>query len=359
MARQYSQADRDRFAAERRDQLERLQSQIAGKVTDLVNGAEWQQWLSVAAKFHQYSFNNTMLIMLQRPEATLVAGYKTWQTSFGRQVNKGETGIRILAPVTKRIEKHTPDGAPVLDNDGNPVKVTALVGLKPVSVFDITQTSGPDLPTPATPKLLTGEAPVGLWDRLQAFVEAQGYSVERGDCRGANGYTDPHARLVRVRGDVDDAQAVKTLAHEAGHVLLHTGDKDLDAGPCRGSREVEAESVACLVTCAHGLDSAQYTFSYVAGWAESAQRAAPEGTTLADVIASTGTRVIGAADTILAATQPCTGVDDVLDATTATIDRTLATNKSFAIAKDISKPAVRRPERHQSPSSRTVSVPRR
>ena len=107
MARQYSQADRDRFAAERRDQLERLQSQIAGRVTDLVNGAEWQQWLSVAAKFHQYSFNNTMLIMLQRPEATLVAGYKTWQTSFGRQVNKGETGIRILAPVTKQIEKHT------------------------------------------------------------------------------------------------------------------------------------------------------------------------------------------------------------------------------------------------------------
>ncbi len=137
MARQYSQADRDRFATERRDQLERLQSQIAGKVTDLVNGAEWQQWLSVAAKFHQYSFNNTMLIMLQRPEATLVAGYKTWQTSFGRQVNKGETGIRILAPVTKRIEKHTGDGAPVLDNDGNPVKVTALVGLKPVSVFDV------------------------------------------------------------------------------------------------------------------------------------------------------------------------------------------------------------------------------
>ena len=191
MDRQYSQADRDRFATERRNQLEHLQSQIAGKVTDLVNGAEWQQWLSVAAKFHQYAFSNTMLIMLQRPEATLVAGYKTWQTSFGRQVNKGETGIRILAPVTKRIEKHTPDGAPVLDNDGNPVKVTALVGLKPVSVFDITQTSGPDLPTPATPKLLTGEAPDGLWDRLQAFVEAQGYTVDRGDCRGANGYTDP------------------------------------------------------------------------------------------------------------------------------------------------------------------------
>ena len=359
MARQYSQADRDRFAAERRDQLERLQSQIAGRVTDLVNGAEWQQWLSVAAKFHQYSFNNTMLIMLQRPEATLVAGYKTWQTSFGRQVNKGETGIRILAPVTKRIEKHTPDGAPVLDNDGNPVKVTTFLGLKPVSVFDITQTSGPDLPTPATPKLLTGQAPAGLWDRLQGFVEAQGYTVDRGDCCGANGYTDPHAKLVRVRGDVDDAQAVKTLAHEAGHVLLHTDDKELDAGLCRGSREVEAESVAYLVTCAHGLDSAQYTFSYVAGWAESAQRASPEGTTLADVIASTGTRVIGAADTILAATQPHAGIDNVLDAATVTIDRTLATNQSFAMATDVNKPTARRPEPHQSPTSRTVSVPRR
>lgn len=242
--REYSQAEKERFAADRREQLEKWQSEIAGKVTDLVDGAEWQRWLQVAANFHRYSFNNICMIVLQRPDATAVAGYQMWRTSFGRQVNRGETGIRILAPVTKRVEKVTADGLPVLDENGRPATVTQMVGVRLATVFDISQTSGPDLPAQPLPKLLTGEAPPGLWDRLQGFVEAQGFRVERGDCGDANGLTNFSTSTVRVRADIDDGAAAKTLAHEAAHCVLHSPEGRAGQPVCRGRGEVEAESVA-------------------------------------------------------------------------------------------------------------------
>ena len=107
--------------AERAEQLEHLHAQIADKVADLTSSAQWQAWLRVASRFHQYSFNNTILIWTQRPDATLVAGYSTWQKSFHRQVTRGEHGIRILAPVTGRLPKLKPDDTPVLDDKGKPV----------------------------------------------------------------------------------------------------------------------------------------------------------------------------------------------------------------------------------------------
>ena len=179
-------------------------------------------------------------------------------------------------------------------------------------MFDIRQTDGPPLPDPKIGEavLLTGQAPAGLWDRLQDLLEERGFDVRRGaDLGGPNGYTDFGQRLVMVRDDVDDAQAVKTLAHEAGHVLLH---QDQGSRDCRGIVEVEAESVAYMVTSAHGLDSSQYTFNYVAGWA---LNAVTEQRDLADILRSTGQRVIGAADLILQATQPApTITDGALDA---------------------------------------------
>ena len=172
------------------------------------------------------------------------------------------------------------------------------------------QTDGLPLPDPGIgqPALLAGQAPAGLWDRLQGFLEERGFEVRRGPCHdGANGYTDFTQHLVMVRDDVDDAQAVKTLAHEGAHALLHSDRKGLE---CRGIREVEAESVAYMVTSAHGLDSSQYTFNYVAGWA---LNAVTEQRDLTDILRSTGQRVIGAADIILQATQP-TVTDPALDA---------------------------------------------
>ena len=107
-------AEKDQHAAERREQLEQWQSRLAEQVTDLVNGDQWQRWLEVASRFHRYSFRNSVMILIQCEDATAVAGYQAWKTLFGRQVNRGETGIRILAPVTKRFDTMLPVSKEIL-----------------------------------------------------------------------------------------------------------------------------------------------------------------------------------------------------------------------------------------------------
>jgi integrase len=158
-------------------------------------------------------FNNTVLIWSQKPEATMVAGYRAWQAK-GRQVRRGEQSIKVFGPVTTREPKLDDHGRPVRSADGKTVQEVRIVGVKPVSVFDVSQTDGDPLPEPPQATLLTGQAPPGLWDALQAFVEAQGYTVSRGDSGGANGVTMFDSRQVRVRVDIDDAASVKTLAHD-------------------------------------------------------------------------------------------------------------------------------------------------
>ncbi|MCT1459369.1 ImmA/IrrE family metallo-endopeptidase [Aestuariimicrobium sp. p3-SID1156] len=215
--------------------------------------------------------------------------------------------------MTKRVPVLDKAGTPILDKAGEPVKQAQIVATKLVSVFDVSQTSGEPIAEPPSPVLLEGEAPEGLWDRLAELVTARGYTLERGDCGGANGVTIYDTRTVRVRADVDDAQAVKTLAHELGHVLLHEpGAQDEARMFCRGRFEVEAESVAYLVTHAHGLDSGQYTFSYVAGWGRS--EVSRTGKTWAEVVAETGSRVIKAAHQILEVTQPDAGEEGAVTA---------------------------------------------
>jgi len=204
------------------------------------------------------------------------AGFRGWQ-SLGRQVRKGERGIAILAPCTyrpktaERAESAAPAGPEPATTSGGGVAPDAggnqqVRGFRVVHVFALHQTEGAPLPEVA-PALLTGQAPAGLWDDLASQVTGYGYALERGDCCGANGYTDPTRRVVRVRDDVDDAQAVKVLAHELGHLEAgHVADLPTYA-TCRGRCEVEAESVAYVVAAAHGLDASGYTFAYVAGWA--------------------------------------------------------------------------------------------
>ncbi len=139
-------------------------------------------------------------------------------------------------------------------------------GFRRAFVFDIAQTDGVPLPDVA-PALLTGEAPADLWDSLAAQVAAHGYRLERGDCRGANGYTDPTSATVKVRADVDDAQAVKTLAQELAHIECGHVENLPTYATCRGRCEVEAESAAYVVTAAAGMDASGYSFAYVAQWA--------------------------------------------------------------------------------------------
>jgi len=205
------------------DKLAALHEQISDGVAALVESQGWRAMLDTAAKFHSYSLGNLLLIGAQAPQGTRVAGFRTWQ-SLGRQVRKGERGIAILAPCTYRPMTAEPASLaapagqePATSCSGGAAPQGAggkqqVRGFRAVHVFDVGQTEDP-LPEVA-PVLLTGQAPAGLWNDLAGQVAGHGYALERGDCAGANGYTDPRRRVVRVRGDVDEAQAVKTLAHD-------------------------------------------------------------------------------------------------------------------------------------------------
>ena len=236
--------------------LDDAHRRLVTAVEGLVAGEDWRQMLEVARRFHAYSTANVFLIMAQRPEATRVAGYRTW-AGLGRQVRRGEKGIAILAPVVTRARP-----IDAREEACEPELVKVLRGFRVVHIFDVTQTEGDELPDVA-PALLSGVAPAAVWEALATQVAAAGFTVSRGDCSGANGVTDFLARTVTVRADVSEPQAVKTLAHELGHVLLHDTSDDR---ACRGRVEVEAESVAYLV-CEHaGITSDTYSFPYIARW---------------------------------------------------------------------------------------------
>lgn len=256
-------------ASARTERLEQLHARLTAAVADLANSDAWRRMLEVAARLPSYSPSNVLLIAAQRPDATRVAGYGTWR-SLGRQVRKGEKGIAILAPCLSRTHEER-DAS--LEASATPDEAVAntreLRGFRVVHVFDVTQTEGDPLPD-VEPELLTGAAPDQLWDDLVRMVETDAFAVERGDCGGANGVTRFDSRTVRVRDDVEPAQAVKTLAHELGHIRAGHEERFLGtygrSVACHGIAEVEAESIAYLVTTAAGLDCGAYSVPYVASW---------------------------------------------------------------------------------------------
>lgn len=279
-----------------------LHEKLAEQVQAVHTGEDWTRWLNAANRFPTRSHNNSLLIVSQCPEATVVLGYNAWQ-DLGRQVIKGEHGLKIFAPTYRKAKADVPDA------DAEPTR-TRPARWRIVNVFDISQTSGKPLPEPPTPALLQGEAPDGLWDDLAYVVAAQHFTLDRGDCGPANGVTNIAARTVRVRDDIDPAQAVRTLAHELAHILLH-GDSALvsTVDHCKGITEVEAESVAYLVTAYHGLTSDTYTFPYIASWASSIDGSTPE-----EAVKSTGKRVVDAARQILVYTQHDVETDETDEA---------------------------------------------
>lgn len=268
-----TQDERDERRAEQEARVKELHEKITQGVRDIRTSDDWLRMLEFASRFHRYSFNNMMLIFVQRPDATLVNGYgrkdgSTGWLSMGRHVRKGEKSIKIFAPVLRWFDKEDDNGQPVRVN-GEIVRVQRLVGFRVVSVFDVSQTEGDDLPS--TAHLLTGASPAGLWESVEQHINDLGFRVERApakDLRGANGRTsrDPENKVVRVRDDVDEAQATKTLVHELGHIVLGHLEESFNYETSRDLAEVAAESVAAIVCMAAGLDTGAYSFGYVANW---------------------------------------------------------------------------------------------
>lgn len=354
--------------------LQQVHQRLQDAVENLTSGPGWQQMLRTAAALPTYSPHNVLLITQQCPYAQAVAGFHTWK-ALGRSVRKGEKGLAILAPVLRRgtspdQQTATPDRPPAAaspaqgsgsasaevskDTAGRPRRV---VGFRVVHVFDISQTDGPDLPD-RTPVLLNGQAPAGLLDGLSAQVREQGFQLTRHDFTiphpgqgSPNGVTDYFSRTVIVRPDLTPAQTAKTLAHELGHVLLH-GPGQRPDGLTREHAEVEAESVAYVVTAAHGLDSSDYTIPYVAGWSAGNH----------ELVARTAERVLSTAKDILARTPP----PPTLQLDTPTRDRLRSrdtattlepSSKERTLAAD-DDPSPARPVRSGTAARRTTSAPR-
>jgi hypothetical protein len=252
------------------DRLAALHDTLTASVEALVGDAAWQRMLTAAACFHRYSLSNVLLILTQRPDATRVAGIRTWNR-LGRRVHKGERGIAILAPCTYRGEPPDDDGGG-RDSDQPPAEPGAaprrvLRGFRIVHVFDIGQTEGDPIPD-VQPVVLDGDDPARLFDALAAQVCHEGYAVRSvpglTDTDGApvDGLTQWGPRVVSIDAALPQAHATHTLAHELGHVLLHRPPTALSPTQV----EVEAESLAYIVCTAAGLDSGPAAAPYVARW---------------------------------------------------------------------------------------------
>ena len=265
---------------------ERTEKQKVQEITDkleeglkeLFESEKYKAYLSTMSKFHNYSFNNTLLIAIQKPEATLVAGYKAWQKNFERHVNKGEKAIRILAPAPYKIKEERDKLDPVtgemmFDENGMPQKEQVEVTIpafRAVSVFDVSQTDGkPILELEAQELLSTVE---GYEDFVQALMNVAPVPIGFEDIPGdSKGYFHTEEKRIAVQENMSESQTLKTMVHEVAHSMLHNKEinrDDLMEVPAkdRNTKEVEAESVAYTVCQHFGIDTSDYSFGYIAGW---------------------------------------------------------------------------------------------
>lgn len=240
-------------------------------IKDVFNSDKFRNYLKTMSKFHNYSFNNSLLIYMQKPDATLVAGFNSWKKNFKRFVKKGEKGIQILAPAIYKqkveMEKLDPKTQkPILNDDGKPVTEVVEIEkpfFKPVYVFDISQTDGEPLPQ------LTEEIKANV-ENFKTFFKAlekvSPFPIEKEEITsGAKGYCDPVNKRIAIKEGLSEAHMIKTAIHEISHAILHS---DLENGDNKTSRtrEVEAESIAFIVADHFGIDTSSYSFAYIASW---------------------------------------------------------------------------------------------
>ncbi len=260
------------------EKMKEITNRLEQGIQDLFESDRFKEYLQVMSKFHNYSFNNTLLIAMQKPDATLIAGYNSWKNLFGRQVSRGAKGIKVIAPspykVKKEIDKIDPKTQkPMTDKNGKPVKEETEItvpAFKVVSVFDVSQTEGKELPSIGVDEL-TGDVEQYA-DFFKATEQASPAPVgfEKIES-GAKGYYSQTEKRIAINEGMSELQNLKTLIHEIAHAKLH--DIDLNAPakeqadrPDRRTREVQAESIAYAVCQHYGLDTSDYSFSYVAQW---------------------------------------------------------------------------------------------
>ena len=292
------------------EKLKEITDRLEQGITELFESERYKEYLRVMSKFHNYSFNNTLLIAMQKPDASLVAGFSAWKNNFGRNVMKGQKGIKIIAPspykVKQEVEKIDPHTQqPIIGKDGKPVteeKEITIPAYKVVSVFDVSQTEGKELPDIAVDEL-TGDV-----ERYRDFFAALektspvpiGFEQIPGS---SHGYYHLEDKRIAIQEGMSELQTLKTAIHEIAHAKLH--DIDLNAPEneqqpraTRRTREVEAESVAYTVCQHYGLDTSDYSFGYVAGW--SSGRELSELKSSLETIRSAAAEIINSIDETLA-----------------------------------------------------------
>ena len=284
-------------AEARKKEMDEITVKLEKGVKDIFTTDSYKDYLNFCAKLPRYSVNNQILIMMQKPDATMCQSFTNWK-EVNRHVRKGEKGIRILAPapykMQKEQEKVDASGKTVLDKDGEPVKETVEVTInafKPVSTFDVSQTEGEPIPSPGVDEL-TGSVE-GYETLLAAIKEVVPVpiSFEQIDS-GAKGFYHLEENRIVVQEGMSEAQTVKTLLHEASHQALHSKEAMDSAGEkkSKNQKETEAESVAYVVCQHYGIDTSDYSFPYVATW--SADKEVPELKASLDTIRRTASELI-------------------------------------------------------------------
>jgi antirestriction protein ArdC len=262
-----------------RDRLKEITDKLEAGIRDIFASGQYEAYLKTLSKFHNYSFNNCMLIMMQKPDATRVAGFGSWRDNFKRNVRQGEHGIKIIAPApyktTKEQERSDPKtGAVVLGSDGRPqteeVEVT-LPAYKVVSVFDVSQTDGKPLPELGVDEL-TGDVEQ-YRNLLTALEKTSPVPIAFEDIAGAaKGYYSQAEGRIAIQEGMSELQTLKTAIHEIAHARLHDIDRNAPADtrrPDQKTREVEAEAVAYVISQRYELDTSEYSFGYIASWSGS------------------------------------------------------------------------------------------
>lgn len=260
-----------------KQKVQEITEKLEQGLQELFESEKYKSYLNTMSKFHNYSFNNTLLIAMQKPDATLVAGYKAWQRNFERHVKKGEKGIRILAPAPYKIkeeqEKIDPvTNEPMLDKDGMPIMEEVEIKIpafRVVPVFDVSQTDGKELPELSVDELSADVD--GYQDFMKALEAVSPAPIEYEAIPGeAKGYFSTTMNRIAIQEGMSESQTVKTAIHEVAHAKLHSREReketDLSERKDRNTKEVEAESVAYTVCQHFGIDTSDYSFGYIAGW---------------------------------------------------------------------------------------------